>query len=62
MKAIWQCKIGEVDRAMLPDDADARMSKAIERAYLELTGVEAKFLLSGWDAELTEPERSVLTD
>lgn len=60
MTKIWECKIGEVDAEKLPKGVDGPMRQAVERAYYELTGEEPKFIFSGWGAELTEAERSVV--
>lgn len=57
--AIWDCKIGEVDRAKLPPGADAPMRQAVEAVYRELTGEEPRFIFSGWGGELTDIEREV---
>lgn len=57
---IWDCKIGEVDEIKVPDGADQPMREAIARAYKELTGEEAKFIFSGWGAELTPAEREYI--
>ena len=56
---IWDCKIGEVDEFSLPDGADYPMRRAIEKAYIEITGQEPDFIFSGWGAELTIGERAV---
>lgn len=61
MSKIWSCKIGEVDANKLPDGADLPMRQAIERAYLEITGEEPDFILSGWGAELDKYERNAVT-
>jgi hypothetical protein len=60
--AIWECKIGmrEGTKVRLPGGADAPMRKAVERAFLELTGVEAHFNFSGWGGTLTRGEREVI--
>lgn len=57
---IWSCKIGEIDGNSIPSDADNPMRKAVEKAYRELTGEDAKFTFSGWGGELTELERAVV--
>ena len=63
---IWACKIG----GDIPDDVwrpdgeymshDYPMRVAAEQQFERQFGVEAKFLFSGWGAELTEPERAVV--
>lgn len=58
-KALWGCKIGEVDRAKLPHGSDAPLRRAVQAAYVELTGELPKFLFSGWGEQLTEVERDV---
>lgn len=58
--AIWECKIGEVSRELLPSGADWPMRQAIAEAYCKLTGYKPKFIFSGWGAELTESERDVV--
>lgn len=57
---IWECKIGEADPSVLSPFADTPMRRAVEEAYQRLTGQEAKFIFSGWAAELTEGERAVV--
>ena len=59
---IWECKIGEAFGAEKypPFGSDLPMRKAIEQAYIELTGQEPDFIFSGWTAELTEGERKVV--
>jgi hypothetical protein len=61
---IWYCKIGECTEEELhriyPHGADLPMRRAVEKAYLEITGKEADFTFSGWGAELSEPERAVV--
>jgi hypothetical protein len=58
-KAIWSCKIGEVDRDILPLGSDLPMREAVRRAYIEITGQEPRFNFSGWAGELTPIEREV---
>lgn len=58
--AVWECKIGEVDRDLLPSGADLPMRKAIAKAYRELTGKDATFIFSGWGSQLTEYERELV--
>jgi hypothetical protein len=59
-KAIWNCKIGEVNRKKLPQDSDVPMRKVVREAYLKLTGEEPVFVFSGWGGELTPEERDVV--
>ena len=59
MRKIWSCNIGEVEESRLPEDGDGPMREAVEKAHLELTGIDCKFNFSGWGAELTETERYV---
>lgn len=59
-KAIWDCKIGEIDRSKLPDGSDAPMRKAVAEAYHKLTGEWPRFHLSGWGGKLTKIEREVV--
>lgn len=56
-KQIWFCKIGEIKPAKLPMGADYPMRRAIEKAYLEITGEMPTFIFSGWGGSLTEAER-----
>lgn len=60
MSAIWDCKIGEVDRDLLPLGGDAPMRQAVAEAYYRLTGKTPDFIFSGWGGELTEGERAVV--
>ena len=59
---IWSCKIGECDEGLLELGADAPMRKAVQKAYGEVTGLDADFCFSGWGAELDEFERAVADD
>lgn len=59
-RLIWECKIGIDEIGDLAEGADAPMRQAIKKAYQEITGKEAKFTFSGWNAELTESERKAL--
>lgn len=56
----WFCKIGEAASADVPWGGDFPMRRAIERAYIEITGEAPKFIFSGWGEELTEPERAAV--
>lgn len=56
----WACKIGIIGDIDLPGGADLPMRMAIQRAFKEITGVDAEFCFSGWNAELTPVERSVV--
>jgi hypothetical protein len=58
--ATWSCRIGQVPHQELPDWSDRLMREAVARAYLEITGQEPHFILSGWAGELTEAERAVV--
>jgi hypothetical protein len=61
-KFIWDCKIGEVDIALLTPESDWRMRRAVRKAYKEITGQEPEFIFSGWGGRLTEAERSIVED
>lgn len=58
----WSCKIGEVDTDLVPKGGDGPMREAVEKAYKELTGKDADFNFSGWDAYLGEIERAAVED
>ncbi len=60
-KRIWSCKIGEEFPEELPPGADGPMREAVQRAYREITGVDAEFTFSGWAGELDEYERAVVS-
>lgn len=57
---VWFCKIGVLGALPLPPAADEPMRDAVERAFRELSGVNAQFCFSGWGQELTEPELAVV--
>lgn len=57
---IWDCKIGEAEDALVPDGADLFMRNAVHNAYRTVTGVEAKFIFSGWGGGLDEAERNTV--
>jgi len=54
---VWGCKIGEVPDELLALDADGPMCRAVEEAYIKITGQAPEFIFSGWGVELTESER-----
>jgi hypothetical protein len=58
--AAWACKIGTREGVGVPRGADAPMRNAIEKAFRDVTGVDAEFCFSGWSATLTEPEMAVV--
>lgn len=59
---VWYCKVGDADRAALPNGADLPMRKAVEEAFRQLTGDYPRFCFSGWGQTLTEPELAVVED
>lgn len=61
METVWTCKIGVPDdiKAMLPRGADLPMRQAVQRAFAELTGIDAEFCFSGWGGQLDEGERQI---
>lgn len=59
-KAIWSCRIGEINRQTLPGGADFPMREAVRKAYREITGKEPEFVFSGWGGTLTESERALV--
>ena len=48
---VWSCKIGAFCIADLPE-FEVTMRNAVEKAFFELTGVEADFCFSGWGGKL----------
>lgn len=61
MKRIaWQCKIGSPDGVEVPPGGDAPMRAAVEKAFKDLTGEEAKANFSGWGEEFTPQELAVI--
>lgn len=59
---IWTCKIGGEIPDMLPFGADGPMRQAVEKAFLEITGVKAKFTFSGWAGGLNKFEREIVEE
>ncbi len=57
---VWQCKVGVKGDVDLPWGADLPMRQAIQKAFREVTGVDAEFTFSGWNAQLTESEKKVV--
>jgi hypothetical protein len=55
---MWDCQIGEVARALVPDGADKPMRDAVRAAYKELTGEDDLFIFSGWGSQLSELQRA----
>ena len=62
MKKIWSCKIGETNPSKVKAGDDGVMRQAVAEAYFRITGEHPEFCFSGWNAELTEPERAVVED
>lgn len=61
VKKIWECKIGIVEDEDLPPGSDLPMRRAVEAAFMLVTGKEADFTFSGWGCELSEAERDVVS-
>ena len=57
---VWSCAIGGIKPVSVPSGGDAPMRRAVERAFLELTGQEAQACFSGWGEEFAEPARAVI--
>ena len=57
---VWSCKIGFADTDKLPKGADFPMRRAIEKAFIEITGKDPKFIFSGWGAKLTKTESEIV--
>lgn len=62
VERIWTCKIGGKIPDELASGVDLPMRRAVENAFLEITGVEAEFTFSGWAGQLTDVERSALSE
>lgn len=62
MKTIWSCKVGIVGNVELPNGSDFPMRQAIKQAFKEITGVDAEFCFSGWNASLSETEERIVND
>jgi hypothetical protein len=58
-EVIWECKIGGPVPGEMPDGWDFPMRRAVQAAFLSLTGVDAEFTFSG-RGNLTEGERAVV--
>jgi hypothetical protein len=56
---MWSCKIGSAGGIKLPRGADAPMRRAVEEAFLRLTGQHAQFNFSGWGSKLDKYEAEV---
>jgi len=54
---IWECKIGAV--CDVAGGADFPMRRAVEGAFMTITGVAPDFLFSGWGGKLTASESEV---
>lgn len=59
---VWQCKIGIMGSVPLPVGSDFPMRQAIREAFYRLTGVQAEFVFSGWNADLTDGELMVVKE
>jgi hypothetical protein len=56
---IWGCQIGG-KYLRLPPGSDGPMRTAVEKAFKEITGLDAQFTFSGWSETLSESRRAVL--
>ena len=58
----WECKIGIAPgtSVSLPGGSDFPMRVAVEKAFTQITGLEAEYCFSGWGAELTEGEKALV--
>lgn len=61
-KPIWECKVGMLGDAIMPDGCDFPMREAVRSAYARIVGAEPQFCFSGWSASLTEGELAVIED
>lgn len=61
-KPIWECKVGMLGNAIMPDGCDFPMREAVRSAYARIVGAEPQFCFSGWSASLTEGELAVVED
>lgn len=61
-KLIWECKIGRLEYGTLPSGSDLPMRYAVQAAFKLITGLDAEFTFSGWNADLTESEMKVITE
>jgi|GEM_PF-5455912 len=61
---IWDCKIGikAGTSVVLPAGSDFPMRVAVEKAFKEITGLDADFCFSGWGGELTKIQAEVVED
>ena len=61
VRCVWECKVGarmlDID---LPDGADAPMRRAVQKAFVDITGTNPEFCFSGWGGKLDEAELSVV--
>lgn len=62
VERIWGCKIGGNIPDEIPMGADLPMREAVQRAFKEITGVDAEFTFSGWAETLTEIEREIVSE
>ena len=63
VRCVWECKVGarmlDID---LPDGADAPMRRAVQQAFVDITGTNPEFCFSGWGGKLDEFEISVVEE
>lgn len=57
---IWECKIGTKGDPPMLIGSDSPMRRAVQAAFLGVTGVEDDFTYSGWGAALTEVELALV--
>lgn len=62
LQKVWDCQIGVMGDLDLPDGVDYPMRRAIQKAFVEVTGREAQFTFSGWGGTLTEERLAVVED
>lgn len=60
MRVVWTCKIAVDIDEPIPEGADFPMRRAVEEAFIEITGKEPTVNFSGWGGELDEFETRIM--
>jgi len=63
---IWECKIGNAPDEWVGHSGgaghDRDMRKAVEEAFIRITGKEPDFIFSGWGAQLDDVEQEIIDE
>lgn len=59
---VWTCHIGVEAPCPLPLSADFPMRERVMEAFLDVTGVPAVAVFSGWGGDFTEAQKDLIAE